>query len=1177
MKPKSRWRYCRLATVALLMLLVGTGVLTGGAVADDADFAVEITEVNGDAVDHEDGLTVDEGGDLTVVAEISNDGSSADTQEIVLESTDRERQDSDVVTLDAGDQTTVELSWATVPERPERDISPVVKSTNDADSVGVTVLWSEFTVDSLHSEPTEVRGGETVTFEARILNIGTDSDIQDIELRNHEGTVVGTVSDEELAGTESTTQTFTVTAPTDPGRYDYRVSTDDVTVAEPLTVLSPASFDVSIVDTAVSGTTLSVDAVVENNGDLEDTQPVEFSVNGSVADTTDVTLAGGESTDVSFSYDTGTDTFEKDIEIKTQQPAVATERITKGIVDGPTIESISPSVVQGAEELTVGYTATGADVETVSLQITDPNGDTFVDRSGTAIEYEVAQGIEQTESIAVPPRERLAEGDYEVTISVDDRFGGTDSVTSQFSVDTVFNEGDVTSQDVYRTPAGDFVEISLDIEDNLDEVYLLVSGDAETGQRNLQNYVDVLHIEPTDDDLSEARFVINTRLVGTNVAPREVYFPVGETEQKDINVRSYAHDIGADTKPTDLQPDNPFYDVSFRDHRGNEIAGSLAEFRTDLDLHSRGSPLQADRYRLVVGGNGEVLIRDDGIPDLKQAVERTNIDLTQPTIEGVNTYVLPPGPANKLDRFDDTDVESIDEDEFLETDDLGVLLEQATERETVTRGDRLLVEVQATGMYGALMAHQPSQSDRLVHPTSPNNHFDRYVNHPALNADVEPGANDGERRSGIENARFAELLDNHEGVHLELSDSALGGPNRPGSTLLFRDTDESDLYVLPDDSTDQWESDRAVGDSPQIGGLYFVVDTRESAPFDRQPRDGDELMFEIAYESPDGERYTYDDYSLADGEKPAPFDPPLTEIDGFEHFPYFGSSDTTISANSTIGFHEPYVEYDRTVPGGELVVPIEENGTVSGSTNIAPGSDVTLQLIASNRPDPELITVDDIEVDEDGRFNTTADFSAIQPGERIEVEFYTPGRTVDSRVIDKRGAYVVEDLDNPAIFEITNHTESAEVMRGHRLGDIEATITNTGDIPDNQQVRFEIDGEGVKEETVRLESGETETLDLSDNFVVLSPGEYSYTIQTDDDQQTGQLTVTEADDETADQLDTVDTENGTVETPPDETDGDGPDDESGPEGLFGLVGIQSRDIAVAAAVTGAMHVLGQWT
>ncbi|MFO7899324.1 MAG: hypothetical protein R6V58_09710 [Planctomycetota bacterium] len=93
--------------------------------------------------------------------------------------------------------------------------------------------------------------------------------------------------------------------------------------------------------------------------------------------------------------------------------------------------------------------------------------------------------------------------------------------------------------------------------------------------------------------------------------------------------------------------------------------------------------------------------------------------------------------------------------------------------------------------------------------------------------------------------------------------------------------------------------------------------------------------------------------------------------------------------------------------------------------------------------------------------------------------------------------------------------------------------------------------------------------------------EYSYTIQTDDDEQTGQLTVTEPDDETADQLDTVDTENGTVETPPDETDGGDPDDESdpdsNPEGLFGLVGIQSRDIAVAAAVTGVMHVLGQWT
>jgi len=167
---------------------------------------------------------------------------------------------------------------------------------------------------------------------------------------------------------------------------------------------------------------------------------------------------------------------------------------------------------------------------------------------------------------------------------------------------------------------------------------------------------------------------------------------------------------------------------------------------------------------------------------------------------------------------------------------------------------------------------------------------------------------------------------------------------------------------------------------------------------------------------------------------------------------------------------------------------------------------------------------------------------------------------------------VSEDLDNPATFEITEHTESAEVMRGTRLSDIEATITNTGDIADRQQVRFEIDGEGVKQETVTLDSGESQTLDLSESFVVLSPGEYTYTITTDDDEQTGELTVTEADAETAEQLENIDMDDPAVEDNPEEA-----PDEDDDDGGVGLFGIQRRDIAVAATVTGAMHVLGQWT
>jgi len=79
---------------------------------------------------------------------------------------------------------------------------------------------------------------------------------------------------------------------------------------------------------------------------------------------------------------------------------------------------------------------------------------------------------------------------------------------------------------------------------------------------------------------------------------------------------------------------------------------------------------------------------------------------------------------------------------------------------------------------------------------------------------------------------------------------------------------------------------------------------------------------------------------------------------------------------------------------------------ISGETNIAPGSQAEIQLVASNRPEPELISIEDVEITEDRTFEVTEDFSPFEPGERVEVEFYTQGRLTEDRIIDKRGVRV---------------------------------------------------------------------------------------------------------------------------------------------------------------------------
>ncbi|MFW5978404.1 MAG: BGTF surface domain-containing protein, partial [Halohasta sp.] len=670
---------------------------------------------------------------------------------------------------------------------------------------------------------------------------------------------------------------------------------------------------------------------------------------------------------------------------------------------------------------------------------------------------------------------------------------------------------------------GDFVEVSVSTGD-VGEGYVMLGGDQDADGENFENYLDILHVE------GDATFIINTRLVGSDRPTEDVYIPV------DGEVSSYAHGIGADSEPKD-----EFEGLTFENDGGGEIASTLAEFRDEQGISQRASPIQPGRFQLVAG-RGPVIDRADDVPDFGQSLAKSNLVLTPPEVgDDVTIYTLPPSSADRVDQFDEGG-------EAIGSGDIGTLLGEATETDQIARGDRILIEVQASGMYGAL--------------------FDDEAVEQAAIADGED--------EHISTGQMNRLLSRHEGVRVELDDEELSQPNNPGSELQFEGVASSDLRILPDDSADQWEDADALGTDPLVGGFYIVIDTRGDDPFDNQPKDGDELRFDFAYESPPDSNYEYEEYAFEDGAQPDPFDPGVDEVDGLEHFPYYGPSDTTEGANASFVFEEPSLEYGETTLENELIVPAEEDGVITGQTNIAPGSQAEMELVSSDRPSPETITIEDIEIDEDRRFEVSEDFSELEPGDRVEVEFYTTGRLDDNQLIDRRGVRVVDDLDNPSNFEISEFSDDVEVERGKRLDDIAATINNTGDVADRQLVEFRIDGEPVRNESIVLESGEDKELDLSGEFVVLSPGEYDYTVETEDDEESGTLTVTGSDDT---EISSSDSDSPTENSTPaeDEGDDDGGDDGGEESGLFGMVGLRSRDVAVAAAVTGAMHVLGQWT
>ena len=1082
----------RIAVVSLLLVLVGAAAATG-SVAAEGGFEVEIT----DAADG-----VEENGDLEIEAEITNTGTDASTQELRLEDGDGDVLQAKSQVLGGGQSVTETFVWSDVPSRPTRSLTPTVRSEDDSDSVTTTIEWAAFEVRDLDLSREAVAGGDAVTFTGDIRNIGTIQDTQELVFTD----VSGNLDTESLTldARDSEAVTFDATAPSDPGAYTYSLSTANESAERSLRVLESAAFEVTITETTTDETGFELVAAIENDGEIEGIEDVTFSVDGSEVTTRSVTAQPNETRTERFEYDTGSESFAVDAAVETGQ-TTDTARVSRAAIDeGPRVGSVTPEVVRNDGAVTVSYTAAGPAVEAVSLTVTDPNGEPLLSR-------EVDPGVERTTTVRLPGRDELVEGQYGVELTAEDESGQreSDSRENAFTAEALGAAGDAGfSRERYETPAGDFVEIDVSTG-NLDEMYVLVAGPADGDSAG--RYLDVLHVS------GDATVVVNTRLVGTDRPSGEVYIPV------DGEVTSYAHSIGAAS-----EPQGKFDGLSFRNEDGTARADTLAAFRDEQGHTPLKRPLQPGNYRLVAAGSGTVL-GGDGSADVRHPVARSEFVLTPPELGGVRTYTLPPAAADRLDQSDD---------DAIGVGDIGPLLGAATETDTVAEGDRLLIEIQSTGIYGALMA-------------------DTAATNPA----VVPDSNES---GAIPASDVGALLDRREGVRLELAGNESAASNG-GSELQFAGVDSGDLYVLPDDSADQWAGSDAIGTEPRIGGLYIVVDTRDGGAFNGRPTAGDELTVEIAYESPAGERFAYPDYALVDGEQPAPFSP-VSGDSGGDSFPYRGASDTTQSVSTSFVVTEPSVDYDETTLDDELLVPAEAGGVITGETTIAPGSQTELRLTAADGS--TAVTMEDVEIGPDRSFEATGDFSAFDPDADVEAAFYATERAGERRLIDSHDGRVVEDLDDPATFEIDGVSESVRVERGARLGDIAATITNTGEFADRQRVAFSVDGEPVREETVVLDSGEETTLDLGGEFVVLPAGEYSYAVSTDDSRQTGGLTVTGSGDGQV----TADDGGATQSTPLEENDRD-----DGGAGLFGMIGLRGRDVAAAALVTAGTYVLGQWT
>ncbi|OYR54891.1 hypothetical protein DJ73_03880 [Halorubrum sp. Ea1] len=362
--------------------------------------------------------------------------------------------------------------------------------------------------------------------------------------------------------------------------------------------------------------------------------------------------------------------------------------------------------------------------------------------------------------------------------------------------------------------------------------------------------------------------------------------------------------------------------------------------------------------------------------------------------------------------------------------------------------------------------------------------------------------NEGVSGEGLQN-----LIDNDfEGVNFDV-ESVSATANQEGAELDFSDTT---VYFAD-------------------GQFFVVVDTSEDdAGFSQSIEDGDEFDVTYEYVTDEDDRYEFgtgdDQYDVGDTE---------------DAFPYF-SADESASAEASFTLEDRDATFDNTNADGDVEIANSEEAAITGTTNVAPGTEVSVRVRSASGVSPGFIlTDDDAEVSEDGSFEATIDTTEGEVGDDATVNFRVSG----SSIADE-DAVLVEQTQEPATFEVSDLSPQEATASAGDSVTVSATIENTGGAEGTQSVALTLDGEELDSQEVTLGAGNSTTVEFTADTSGLDAGDYEHGVATDDDEATGTLTI-EADGG----MDGDDGEDGT----------DGEDGEDGTDGEDGEDGTDGED------------------
>ena len=268
-----------------------------------------------------------------------------------------------------------------------------------------------------------------------------------------------------------------------------------------------------------------------------------------------------------------------------------------------------------------------------------------------------------------------------------------------------------------------------------------------------------------------------------------------------------------------------------------------------------------------------------------------------------------------------------------DADNVDELLEIVTPRENIAINDRMVIQIEADGIEGYVAQSSDASLEEL--------------------------------NEGINGDALTELVDddNNQGVNFAV-ESTTETTNQGPATLDFSETT---VYF---------------GD----GQFFVVADTSSGDSFDRSISNGNSFDVTYEYVIDDDSRYRFDDSTSPPG---------WDSSEGDDSFPYFAAGES-VTAEAEFTLEDRQVSFDNTNSDGLIEVAVDEEAGISGTTNVAPGTDISIRMRSANDVSPRFILTDnDAEIDDDGVVSATFDTTTGTVGDEASISFRVGGTSVE--------------------------------------------------------------------------------------------------------------------------------------------------------------------------------------